>query len=185
LQSLAIQLGGKTVFVDVEVVDDPLDYNLLLGRSWFYAMTVITLSMFQCLHFLYQGKIVTIDQLDYCSPDAHTPPANNVPFLGYSKITYKSVGVGILKDSFLMDAFLTVLPPTSQHISMVNMILTMAYQSYKSYDPWVVPSPLEFDALGDTMPLSPVEASYDAIQSISPSPEDPHLLASTTYLFPS
>jgi hypothetical protein len=33
LQYLAIQLGGKFVFVDVEVVDAPLDYNLLLGRS--------------------------------------------------------------------------------------------------------------------------------------------------------
>jgi hypothetical protein len=41
LQSLSIQLGGKTITVDVEVVDAPLDYNLLLGRSWFYAMTVV------------------------------------------------------------------------------------------------------------------------------------------------
>ena len=31
LQSLAVQLGGKTVTVDVKVVDAPLDYNLLLG----------------------------------------------------------------------------------------------------------------------------------------------------------
>ena len=46
LQSLAVQLGGKTVIVDVEVVDVPLDYNLLLGRSWFYAMTAITSSVF-------------------------------------------------------------------------------------------------------------------------------------------
>jgi hypothetical protein len=33
LQSLPIQLGGKTITVDVEVVNAPLDYNLLLGRS--------------------------------------------------------------------------------------------------------------------------------------------------------
>ena len=110
---------------------------------------------------------------------------NNIPFPGDSKITYESVGVGLLKDSSLMGTFPTPLPPTSQHISTINMISTMSYQSYKSSDPWVVPSPLEFDALGDTMPLSPVEASHDAIQSISPSPEDPHLLASTTYIFPS
>jgi hypothetical protein len=44
LQSLPIQLGGKTITVDVEVVDAPLDY-LLLGRSWFYAMTVVALSV--------------------------------------------------------------------------------------------------------------------------------------------
>jgi hypothetical protein len=46
LQSLPIQLGGKTITVDVEVVDDPLDYNLLLGRSWFYSMTVVASSVF-------------------------------------------------------------------------------------------------------------------------------------------
>ena len=28
-----VGLGGKMVTVDVEVVDAPLDYNLLLGRS--------------------------------------------------------------------------------------------------------------------------------------------------------
>lgn len=55
----------------------------------------------------------------------------------------------------------------------------------ESSDPWVVPSPLEFDALGDTMPLSPAEASYVAIQSASPSSNDQHLLASDTYLMPS
>ena len=42
-------LGGKTISVQVEVVDAPLDYNLLLGRNWFYAMTVVALMVFQTL----------------------------------------------------------------------------------------------------------------------------------------
>ena len=46
LQSLPIQLGGKTVTVDVKVVDAPLNYNFLLGRSWFYAMTAVASSIF-------------------------------------------------------------------------------------------------------------------------------------------
>ena len=33
LQDLPIEVEGKTVNLDVEVVDAPLDYNLLLGRS--------------------------------------------------------------------------------------------------------------------------------------------------------
>jgi hypothetical protein len=33
IPSFPVQLGGKTVCVEVEVVDAPLDYNLLLGRS--------------------------------------------------------------------------------------------------------------------------------------------------------
>jgi hypothetical protein len=128
---------------------------------------------------------VTIDQLDYCTPDARTQTTNNIPFLGDSKITYESVGVGLLKYSSLMGTFPTPLPPTTQHITMVNMISTMVHQSLESSDPWIVPSPLEFDTLGDTMPLSPAEAKYDTIQSTSPSPDDQHLLASTSYSLPS
>ena len=49
-----------------EVVDAPLDYNLLLGRNWFYSMIVVVFSVFHMLQFPHEGKIVTIDQLHYC-----------------------------------------------------------------------------------------------------------------------
>jgi hypothetical protein len=185
LQSLAVQLGGKPVYVDVEIVDAPLNYNLLLGISWFYAMVVIASSVFRCVQFPHQGKIVTINQLDYCTPDSHTPATNNIPFLGDHKITYESVGVGLLKDSTLMGTFLALIPPTTQHISTINMISTTTYQYLESSNPWLVPSPLEFSALGDAMPLSLVEASYATIQSTSPSTDDQHLLAPDTYSMPS
>ena len=42
IPSLLVEIGGKTVSIQVEVVDPLLDYNLLLGRNWFYAMTVFT-----------------------------------------------------------------------------------------------------------------------------------------------
>ena len=41
ISSLAVELGGKTVSIQVKVVDAPLDYNLLLGRNWFYAISVV------------------------------------------------------------------------------------------------------------------------------------------------
>jgi hypothetical protein len=122
-------LGGKTIYIDVEVVDAPHDYNFLLGRSWFYAMTIFASSIFRCVQFPHQGKIVTINQLDYFQT------TNKIPFLGDSKITYESVGLGLLKDSSLMGTFPTPLPPTTQHIAMVNMISTMAHQSFESFDP--------------------------------------------------
>ena len=34
LPAFEINLEGKVVSVEVEVIDAPLDYNLLLGRSW-------------------------------------------------------------------------------------------------------------------------------------------------------
>jgi hypothetical protein len=43
IRSFPVQLGGKTVCVEVEVVDALLDYNLFLGRSWTYAMQVVFL----------------------------------------------------------------------------------------------------------------------------------------------
>jgi hypothetical protein len=46
LPSFPVQLGGKTVEVDVKVVDVPLDYNLLLGCNWTYSMTVVILFVF-------------------------------------------------------------------------------------------------------------------------------------------
>jgi len=41
LSNLQIELGGKIVTVEVEVVDGPLDYNILLGIPWVYSMVVV------------------------------------------------------------------------------------------------------------------------------------------------
>jgi hypothetical protein len=49
LQSFVVTLKGKTVSVDIEVVDTPLSYNLLLGRRWFYATIGITYLVFHIL----------------------------------------------------------------------------------------------------------------------------------------
>ena len=64
LQYLVVQLRGETVSVDVEVVNTALDYNLLLGRRWFYDMTIVASLVFQCIKFTHQGKLVTIYQLE-------------------------------------------------------------------------------------------------------------------------
>ena len=69
IPSFPMQLGGKIVCVDVEVVDAPLDYNLLLGRSWTYAMQVVVATVFSILLFPHEGRIVTIDQLSFSRPD--------------------------------------------------------------------------------------------------------------------
>jgi hypothetical protein len=65
LPSFSVQLGGKTVEVEVEVVDAPLYYNLFLGCNWTYAMIVVVSSVFHTLCFPHEGKIVMIDQLSF------------------------------------------------------------------------------------------------------------------------
>ena len=42
LPNFEIKLAGKVVSVEVEVIDAPLDYKFLLGRSWNYAMSAIS-----------------------------------------------------------------------------------------------------------------------------------------------
>jgi hypothetical protein len=65
IPTFLVQLGGNTVEVDVEVVDGPLGYNLLLGYNWTYAMTVVMSSIFRTLCFPHQGKIMMIDKLSF------------------------------------------------------------------------------------------------------------------------
>ena len=51
--------------IEVEVIDASLDYNLLLGRSWTYAMSSIASAVFQVVVFPHKGKLVTVDQLSF------------------------------------------------------------------------------------------------------------------------
>jgi hypothetical protein len=62
-------LGGKNVFIDVMVVQDPLDFTLLLGWDYVYAMKAIVSTLFRVISFPHDGRIVTIDQLSFISPD--------------------------------------------------------------------------------------------------------------------
>jgi hypothetical protein len=70
LPQLPISLGGKIVLVDVIVVQGPLDFNMLLGRDYVYAMNVVVSTLFRVMHFPHNGSIVTIDQL---ASDNHHP----------------------------------------------------------------------------------------------------------------
>jgi hypothetical protein len=135
LKSFSVTLKGETSSVDIEVVDAPLIYNLLLGHIWFYAMTAIACSMFHILRLPHQGKIIIVDELDYTTPDLHNVAVKNVPFLGQN--SFESVGVGLLKDSSLMGVFPLPSLPTPQ-VATLNMISTRVRQSLESFDPLVV-----------------------------------------------
>jgi hypothetical protein len=69
LPQFPIILGGKTVFIDAMVVRDPLDFTLLLGRDYVYAMKAIVSTLFRVISFPHDGRIVTIDQLSFICPD--------------------------------------------------------------------------------------------------------------------
>ena len=71
-----ITLGGKTICIDVMVVQGPLDFNLLLGSDYVYAMKDVVSTLFRVMHFPHDGKMVTIDQLSFVTPDHRITPNN-------------------------------------------------------------------------------------------------------------
>ena len=98
LPTFLVQLGGKMIEVEVEVVDAPLNYNLLLGRNWTYSMIIIMSLIFRTLFFPHEGKIVTIDQLSWISwrsigPNASIGPS--IPVIINSHLETDNIGVGM------------------------------------------------------------------------------------------
>jgi hypothetical protein len=167
LRSFPVTLEGKTVQVEVEVFNSPLDYNLLLGRSWIDSMRVVVSTLFHVVRFPHQGKVVTVDQLAFFNSDTHT---GNVSFIDKTPPGYENVSVGLLKDSSLMGTF-PIPPPDvpSPLVASINMISTIPHELPVYPNPWIVPDPGDHTRFGDVIPLSLVESTYHAIQSATPS----------------
>jgi hypothetical protein len=68
LPQFPVTLGGKTVFIDFMVVQDPLDFSLLLGRYYVYAMKAIVSTLFRVIYFPHDGRVATVDQLSFIDP---------------------------------------------------------------------------------------------------------------------
>jgi hypothetical protein len=167
LPSFPITLEGKTVQVELEVFDTPLDYNILLGRSWIDSMRAIVSTLFHVIHFPHQGKVVTIDQLAFFNSDTRT---GDISFIAKTPSGYENVGVGLLKDSSLMCTF-PIPPPDVPRpsVASINLISTVPHELPASHDPWIVPDPGDHLRFSDVLSLSPVESAYQAIQSATPS----------------
>ena len=84
LPSLKVRLGGKTVAIEVEVVDVPLEYNILLGRNWMYNMQAVASSLFRVVCFPFNGKIVTIDQMSFKNLSVTTSSGASIPIVEHS-----------------------------------------------------------------------------------------------------
>ena len=81
LAQTPVTLGGKTVLVDFMVIEDPLDFNMLLGRDYIYAMQAVVSNFFRVMYFNHGEEIVTIDQLDFLDPSPDPTRDQVFPFL--------------------------------------------------------------------------------------------------------
>jgi hypothetical protein len=118
-QNVPIELEGKTILIDIEVINAPLDYNILFGRSYMYAMKAVASSVFQTMMFPHNGKIVTIDQVSHYEPNPSANLDNILPLIHTNQDVYPLVemGPGIFKDPSLLgmyDGAPPLLHPTNQ-----------------------------------------------------------------------
>jgi hypothetical protein len=176
IPSFPMQLGGKTMCVEVEVVNASLDYNLLLGRSWTYAMQAVVSIVFQVLLFPHKDQIVTIDQLSFSKPD---------PSLGVSMVSMidnpqpgiVKVGVGLFPS--LMGTF--DYPPPQGDVKFifnhrkVEIFQVSPFRMTYFTDPWILPSPSAtmegIGHLGMSMPRSATKVAYSLVQQDLANPD--------------
>ena len=105
---LRVLLGGKTVAIEVEVVDAPLDYNLLPGRNWMYSMQVVASSLFRVICFPFNGKIIMIDQTSFQKLNINASSGTSIPIIDHSQPATRSVGVDMYPS--LMGTFIYPVP---------------------------------------------------------------------------
>jgi hypothetical protein len=162
--------------VEVEVVDAPLDYNLLLGWSWTYAMQAMVATVFRVLLFPHEGQIVTIDQLSFSRPDLALG-ASTISMIDNPQPCVVNVGVGLCPS--LMGTF--DFPPPHDDIKFVSNHHKVEIFQVSSFhmtyfkNPWILPSPSatmdETGHSGMSMPLSTTDVAYSLVQQASYNPD--------------
>jgi hypothetical protein len=106
-QNVHVKLGGKTILIDIKVIDTLLDYNIFFGRSYMYAMKALSSFVFQMMMFPHNRKIITIDQITHYEPN-HSANINKIlPLDRTSSDAYSLIdmGPGIFKDPSLLGAY--------------------------------------------------------------------------------
>lgn len=98
---------GKTVCIDIEVVDSALDYNILLGHNYIYVMSAMASTLFHKMSFPHNGKIVMVDQLTYYEPRPQSSPDSIISSTTNKQIVepLTILSLGVYKDSALLGAF--------------------------------------------------------------------------------
>jgi hypothetical protein len=131
LPQFPVTLGGKNFFIDVMVVQDPLDFSLLLGRDYFYAMKAIVSTIFRMIYFPHDGRMVTIDQLLFISPDWITSingsymkkvsPLPHVNYVALSPMTSTSDDLDLVVD-MVISLIGSLEPDLFTPIATLNMV---------------------------------------------------------------
>ena len=141
LPHFPITLARKTMPIDIKAVNAQLYYNLLLRRSYMYAMRVVASTVFHLMMFPHKGNILIVDQLTYHDPQGLMAPANVIPTIttiepqGVTTHTnivpttntmvenipaspLLNVGPGLFTDPTMTNPFPSMSPPPTQNETM-------------------------------------------------------------------
>jgi hypothetical protein len=158
-QNVPVELGGKTVLIDIEVIDAPLEYNILLGRTYMYAMKAVASSIFRTIMFPHNGKIVTIDQVTHYEPNPSASLDNILPLIHTNQDVYPLIemGPGIFKDPSLLGTYHgapPLLPPNQ--VCVFSSKETLQEDTHPPQEASVIP---DVSAVATPLPQEPLANS--------------------------
>ena len=119
-QNYPVTLASNIFHVNIKVINAPLYYNILLGCSYKFAMSVVTYTIFHKMCFPHEGNIVTINQLNYYEPTFVTSLKSIISLMSNDQYSTPLTGVtpGFYKDFSLLGAFFSPPPLISKPNSM-------------------------------------------------------------------
>jgi hypothetical protein len=178
-QNVPIELGGKTILIDIEVIEAPLEYNILLGCTYMYAMKAVASSIFRTIMFPHNGKIVTIDQVTHYEPNPSTSLDNILPLIHTNQDVrpFIEMGPGMFKDPSLLGTYHGTPPLLPPHqVCSISSQNTLTEDTLPPQEASVIPevSPV-------TAPLSqesPANSSTPTVHGPTP-PQGPNSLWET------
>jgi hypothetical protein len=178
-QNVPIELGGKTVLIDIEVIEAPLEYNILLGRTYMYAMKAVASSIFRTIMFPHNGKIVTIDQVTHYEPNPSASLDNILPLIHTNQDMHPFIemGPGMFKDPSLLGTYHGAPPLLPPHqVCGVSSQKTLTEDTLPPQEASVIP-----DVSPVAAPLSqesPANSSTPTVHEPTP-PQGPNSLWET------
>jgi hypothetical protein len=117
------------------VVRDPLDFSLLLGRDYVYAMKALVSTLFRVIYFPHDGRIVTIDQISFIGPDRVTSlsgsymqtisPPSHVNYVALSPMTSTSDDLDPVVDMVISSVGLL-------ELDLLTLVTTLNMCSFQS-----------------------------------------------------
>ena len=153
LSNLQVKLRDKIVEIEVEIIDENLDYKILLGRPWIYTMVVVVSTYFRKISFPVQGGITIIDQLTFFPNSSQA--TGSIPMIHGSSQSLQNVGVGLLKYPTLMGTF--TFPPLSKLVEVATVVTCHIISSTSSN---IRKNSVHFDSMDHrwVLPPSPIES---------------------------